>query len=1177
MWRAGGLTGKKQASCEEQMVFGWAIVVVGLLYFSLLFGIASYGDRRQPAWMTGRARPFIYSFSIAVYCTAMTFFGSVDFATTNGLEFFAIFLGPIFGFALATPLLMRVARIAKAQNITSVADFIAARYGKSQSLAVVVSLGALIGLIPYIALQLQAVSRAVTIMLQHDGVPLDHPLFSYTPLIVAALLAFFAALFGTRRVNATESQRGLMLAIAMESALKLVAFLVLGAFVTWFMFDGPDLLIEQASMVNFLLPFEQMSRPWQWVCVAALSFFGIFLLPRQFHVTIVENTSEREMRYAAWMVPLYMIAINIFVAPLAVAGMLLFGDGYSVPDMYVLALPMSAQADAITLLTFIGGLSAATAMVIVESVALAIMLSNNIAIPLALSRSQQGPRDMRKFLLLVRRLSILGILLLAFAYHQLADSRTPSSLGLISFAAVAQFAPAFFGGMFWRGASCRGALYGISAGLVVWAYTLLLPTLQGTGIIAQHVLIDGPLGLGWLRPEALFGTQFSPLMNGVVWSLGINLFFYVVTSMSGRLSPLERLQANAFIGAAPQHIAPIFQGWHSPITVGELQDAVSRYLGAEPTAEAFARFATERSTRLSSLDDADVHLVRYAEHLLSAAIGASSSRLVLSLLLRRRDVSKAGAMRLLDDASIAIQYSRDLLQTAIDHAQHGMVVLDRDMQLVCWNREYARIFDIPPDLLKVGTPIDAIIRSNSERGIYGPGSVDDHLAERMERVSRSVPVFRTVVHPGMRVVETRIDEMPDGGGVVTCIDVTERVEAERALEERVNARTLELTHLNQELSRAKAAADTANFSKTRFLAAASHDILQPLNAARLYVSSLTERSHNTADAPLVANVDAALQSVEEIFSTLLDISRLDAGAMKPDISTFRLGEILRALEVEFAPMAKAKNLRLRVSGHGYWVTTDRRLLRRLLQNLVSNAVKYTPDGRVLVGCRMRPGGRLSIEVWDTGLGIAPSKQKLIFKEFQRLEPGARVASGLGLGLSIVERIARVLDLSLQIASTPGRGSVFRIEMTKGAEPSFVPAKTSLMPLSSSTLSGMRILCIDNEPAILNGMTMLLTGWGCGVNSAGSLEGARGLVDQNAPPDVIVADYHLDQGDGITAVQELRRVYARDIPAILITADRGTVVRETANRAGIAVLHKPLRPASLRALLAQFRLARSAAE
>jgi signal transduction histidine kinase/CheY-like chemotaxis protein len=422
--------------------------------------------------------------------------------------------------------------------------------------------------------------------------------------------------------------------------------------------------------------------------------------------------------------------------------------------------------------------------------------------------------------------------------------------------------------------------------------------------------------------------------------------------------------------------------------------------------------------------------------------------------------------------------------------------------------------------------------------------------------------------------------MPDGGIVTTFTDITPTVKAgeelERAnesLERRVQERTEELTRLNTELARAKAEAEQANISKTRFLAAASHDILQPLNAARLYVTSLVERQGCGEDAQLVGNIDASLDAVEEILSALLDISRLDAGALKPEIVGFRIDELMRQLEVEFAPMAQEKGLQLDFAPCSLAVKSDRRLLRRLLQNLVSNAIKYTPKGRVLVGCRHRRG-RLRIEVHDTGLGIPRSKRQVIFKEFHRLDQGAKVARGLGLGLSIVERIGRVLDHKIEVVSIIDRGSRFSVDVPLTTS---IPAKTLQREQSDvdrGQLAGIAVLCIDNELAILDGMETLLGGWGCHVLKASDLKSAiAALAAGNITPDALLVDYHLGAGNGIDAIAALRPRFGTEPAAILITADRSPDVREAARAHGIQVLNKPIRPAALRALLAQCRVQR----
>jgi signal transduction histidine kinase len=430
--------------------------------------------------------------------------------------------------------------------------------------------------------------------------------------------------------------------------------------------------------------------------------------------------------------------------------------------------------------------------------------------------------------------------------------------------------------------------------------------------------------------------------------------------------------------------------------------------------------------------------------------------------------------------------------------------------------------------------------------------------------------------------------MPGGGLVTTFTDITPSVKAAEALERanatlerRVRERTGELTRLNAELERAKAEADEANVSKTRFVAAASHDILQPLNAARLYVTSLTERQNAREDADLVQNIDASLDAVEEIFTALLDISRLDTGAMKPEVGDFGIGELLHRLEVEFAPLAREKGLDLKFMPSTQNIRSDRRLLRRLLQNLISNAVKYTPKGRVLVGCR-RHGDRLRVEIYDTGIGIPHAKRRAVFKEFHRLDQGARVARGVGLGLSIVERIARVLDCEVALKSNVGRGSRFSLEVPRASGIATAPKLRAVSRLEVGRLDGTVVLCIDNDRAILDGTETLLGGWGCRTLKAADLAEALAAIDGSGlDPDGLLVDYHLDGANGVAAIAELRRRLGRQngqpVPAIVITADRSLSVREEVRAEGAHLLNKPVKPASLRALIAQWRVQRVAAE
>jgi signal transduction histidine kinase len=645
----------------------------------------------------------------------------------------------------------------------------------------------------------------------------------------------------------------------------------------------------------------------------------------------------------------------------------------------------------------------------------------------------------------------------------------------------------------------------------------------------------------------------------------------------------------AFGGAAPGGKPQAFRLWRASATVGELEATVARYLGAARARRAFEAFLGERGLHLAADDEADAHLIRHAEHLLSPAIGASTSRLVLSLLLRRRAMSGKSALKLIDDAAAAIQSSRDQLQHALDHARQGVTVFDSNLALTAWNREFADLFDLPASMLRHGVGLDEIVRFNASRGAYGPGSSDDFVAERIGSLLNDDEPLRLRLYPSQRVIEIRSARLPDGGIVTTYTDVTQSVLAQEELaaanerlERRVQARTAELERLNQELARAKTEAEEANLSKTRFLAAAGHDILQPLNAARLYASTLGESAAEAGAEEHVAlarNINASLEAVEEILGALLDISRLDAGATRPEIVDFRINDIFRQLEIEFAPTARAKGLGLRFVASSLSVRSDRRLMRRLLQNLVSNAIKYSLKGRVVVGCR-RVAGAVRIEVWDTGLGIPADKHRQVFEEFERLEQGAQAARGLGLGLSIVERLGRVLGHAVTLRSQPGVGSVFAVLAPRGAASPALAAEPSqpTPTLAGEALSGLKVLAIDNEPRVLDGMRVLLGKWGCRVAVARSLEEAlEALGDLDGAPDAIVADYHLDEGDGLAAIAALRQRVGVPVAAILATADRSQEVREAAALADVALLNKPLKPAPLRAQLRRCLALRAAAE
>lgn len=512
----------------------------------------------------------------------------------------------------------------------------------------------------------------------------------------------------------------------------------------------------------------------------------------------------------------------------------------------------------------------------------------------------------------------------------------------------------------------------------------------------------------------------------------------------------------------------------------------------------------------------------------------------------------------------------------VDHLGQGIAMFDASHKLVLSNALFQELLGLPDQMVQPQTALREMIEFLAARGDFGDGDGAELAKTRMEQIAdKSVGLTERPGHQGQHL-EVRTDHLPDGGLVISYTDISSRIEAERELarvnqnlEARVQDRTQALTLLNSELERARAKADAANIGKTRFLAAASHDLLQPLNAARLYTSTMIERAHGTDLARLAQNIDASLGAVEDIMSALLDISRIDSGALKPATSVFSIRELLRKVRVEFEPAAAEKNIKLRLVGADSAVRTDRRLVARVVQNLVSNAIKYTPEGgSVLVGCRKR-GNKVRLDIIDSGIGIDEGQQSLIFSEFSRLEPGARIASGLGLGLSIVQRICSTLNLQLEVESEVGKGSRFSIYVPEAKEKPAPEVKEELpqVVLDTGQFAGKQVLCVDNEDDILDAMLALLSGWGCDVRTAKSLKAiSQSSTLEGWIPELVLMDYHLDQTSGLDAIEWLRQNVGGHLPAVLITADRTPQVRELAAARDITVLPKPVKPAALRALI-----------
>ncbi len=590
------------------MLQGWVIVLASLCYLGILFAIAWYADRRADAGRSLISNPMVYALSLGVYCTTWTFYGSVGRAVASGIGFLPIYLGPTLLFALAGFVLLKMIRVAKANRITSIADFVASRYGKSQLLGGLVTVIAVIGVIPYIALQLKAVSNSFAILASYPEIIMPAmsgtiPLFQDSALYVAMILAAFTILFGTRHLDATERHEGMVAAIAVESIVKLVAFLAVGIFVVWGIHDGVADIFAQADAVpeiaRRLVTADSPAAYGTWGTLIFLSLFAALLLPRQFQIAVVENVDVSHLSRAVWMFPLYLFLINLFVLPVALAGLLHFQGGGVNADTFVLTLPMAYQQESLALFVYIGGLSAATGMVIVETIALSTMVCNDLVMPLLLRLRVLGlaaRSDLTGLLLGIRRWAIAIILGLGYLYFRVAgEAYALVSIGLISFAAVAQFAPVVIGGLYWKGGTRDGALAGLAAGFVLWAYTLLLPSFAKSGWLPDGFIAHGLFGIELLRPHHLFGlTGLDEITHSLVWSLLANLGFYIGVSLQRSPNVREARQATLFVGGADAAGIP---GWRGSAGVGDLLPLASRFLGPERAEEAFAQHARLRGLK----------------------------------------------------------------------------------------------------------------------------------------------------------------------------------------------------------------------------------------------------------------------------------------------------------------------------------------------------------------------------------------------------------------------------------------------------------------------------------------------------------------------------------------------------------------------------------------------------
>ena len=666
------------------------VIGVAFAYLSLLFAVASFGDRRAAQGRSVIGNAWVYALSMAVYCSAWTYFGSVGRAASGGVWFLPIYLGPMLAMILAWMLLRKMIRIARAYRITSIADFIASRYGKSQALAGLVTLITVVGLVPYIALQLKGIAVAYALMTQPAGAAGigTAPWWADSTLYLALALAGFTIVFGARHLDSAERHEGMVAAIAFESLVKLLAFLAVGAFVVWGLFDGLGDLFARAQAVPDLARLLTLGQGKafayeQWFALTILSGLSLLFLPRQFQVMVVENVDERHLKRAAWVFPLYLLLINLFVLPIALAGLLSFGNGANA-EGFVLTLPLAAGHPWLALLAFVGGLSAATGMVIVEAIAVSTMVCNDLVMPLLLRtrrfRASSGS-DLTGSLLAIRRAAIVAILLLGYLYYRLAgEAYALVGIGLISFAAVAQFAPAMLGGIYWKGGTRAGALAGLVAGFAVWVYTLLLPSFAKSGWLGRDFLAHGAFGWELLRPEALLGLKgLDYLTHSLFWSLLANAGLYVAVSLWRAPTARETSQALLFVDVFRRtaHSDPVF--WRGRARVADLLPLLGRFLGLPRARALFDEFARQRGVAHRDALQPDAQLVQFVETQLAGAIGSASARVMVASVVEEESLALDDVMRILDEASQLRAYSHrlELVTDELKRANEQLKSLDR--------------------------------------------------------------------------------------------------------------------------------------------------------------------------------------------------------------------------------------------------------------------------------------------------------------------------------------------------------------------------------------------------------------------------------------------------------------------------------------------------------------------
>lgn len=1125
----------------------YTVGLITLVYLGVLFAIAFYGNKKRAA------SPIVYSLALGIHCTSWAFFGTTTQATQFGWAFVPTYLGVIVVMLFAFPVICKIAKLCRQHNISSIADFIGMRYQHSHLIAGMITLICFIGVVPYIALQLDAITLMLNLMTKDSQ--------SLTPSIgfyVVGLMALFAIIFGTRTLDLTEKHTGLMYTIAFESLAKLTGLAVVGLYVCYFLFDGVfDLFIQASQHESSIEILQSDFSIWVFVSHVMLGVCSMFCLPRQFHIAFIENNNENELLLARWLFPLFLVCMTIFVLPIALAGNILLDTTQFSTDSFALSIPVSMGNEWVSITSYIGGLSGATSMVIVATLTMGIMVANSFVTPLWLS-TQVSPHLKKNLapsnILRIRQFTVILVLSIAYWYHLNISQTAPLvKSGFIALSLLAQMVPTLLLGVYWRNATKFSAIAGTLVGAACWVYYILYPSILSSYYFSDP-LTDSDLASGF---------YISFITNACVF-IFVSAFTIVLRRCfrSHHSSNKRMVETNN-----DTHVSKR-SNFQIPTT--ELLALINRVI-PEQLAKAF-------SDRVSLSDAANLayaepSVLAHAERLLSSHVGNASARILLAAISINKKDDIQELTEWVEQASQNFQFNHELLQSSVAHIPQGISVISSDMSLIAWNQKYVEMFNYPKNFLRVGMHLREILKFNASRGLMRP---NDSVQSINEQIERRIAYFLTGSaykfirdNQNGRVIEIAGSPLPGGGYVTTYNDISEYIHIQRQLEEAKVDLESRVEKRTAELNTAKLEAEMANTSKSKFLAAAGHDLMQPFNAASLFASMLHQRLKSVEDRELTQGLVNALENADQLLSMLLDMTKLESGLFKPNLHAFSLNPLLKNLVNEYAVVAKQKQLNIDYVETSVWVHSDRRLLNRIVQNLISNAVRYTESGRILVGVRRRKNNSVEICVLDTGRGINDEQKVLIFDEFKQLDNKGN-NEGIGLGLTIVEKMSQLLNHDVKVQSIVNQGTQFSVSLQRtqaGAHPKIEKDESAN---KQSFMQQKTILLIENEPLIASAMTTLLANWGAEVllaqdaNSALKFQAIEKI-------DYIIADYHLNNGDnGIDVCQSIlnyRKNETLNKPILLLsTADRSQSIREQADVCGMIYLPKPLKPVALKRLL-----------